>query len=142
MALALGGLTLLFFLLTGATAQKTAVKGTSTINAPTPTVTVFIASPTATPTSTPSLTPTPTKTLYKATPTPTYYITPTQSSSQSTTGSTGGSYINVDGNKIQSPVEAAQAPAGATAQCGDGTYSFSAHRSGTCSHHGGVSRWL
>ncbi|MGH9560651.1 MAG: DUF3761 domain-containing protein [Terracidiphilus sp.] len=34
------------------------------------------------------------------------------------------------------------APAGATALCNDGTYSFSAHRSGTCSHHKGVSRWL
>ena len=33
-------------------------------------------------------------------------------------------------------------PAGATAQCRDGTYSFSQHRSGTCSHHGGVARWL
>jgi hypothetical protein len=31
---------------------------------------------------------------------------------------------------------------GATAQCGDGTYSFSRHARGTCSHHGGVSRWL
>jgi 5-methylcytosine-specific restriction endonuclease McrA len=26
--------------------------------------------------------------------------------------------------------------------CRDGTYSFSAHRSGTCSHHGGVAKWL
>lgn len=34
------------------------------------------------------------------------------------------------------------APEGATAQCRDGTYSFSAHRRGTCSHHGGVSQWL
>jgi hypothetical protein len=34
------------------------------------------------------------------------------------------------------------APAGATALCRDGTYSFSQHRSGTCSHHGGVARWL
>jgi hypothetical protein len=33
-------------------------------------------------------------------------------------------------------------PPGATARCRDGTYSFSAHRSGTCSHHGGVARWL
>src|SRR5262249_53652195 len=31
---------------------------------------------------------------------------------------------------------------GATALCRDGTYSFSQHRSGTCSHHGGVARWL
>src|SRR6516165_9521717 len=33
-------------------------------------------------------------------------------------------------------------PPGATALCRDGTYSFSRHRSGTCSHHGGVARWL
>jgi hypothetical protein len=33
-------------------------------------------------------------------------------------------------------------PAGATAQCEDGSFSFSAHRQGTCSHHGGVARWL
>jgi|SRR5579862_1007926 hypothetical protein len=33
-------------------------------------------------------------------------------------------------------------PPGATAQCRDGTYSFSHHHSGTCSHHGGVARWL
>ena len=33
-------------------------------------------------------------------------------------------------------------PPGATAQCNDGTYSFSQHHSGTCSHHGGVAQWL
>ncbi|NBB65437.1 DUF3761 domain-containing protein [Pseudomonas sp. ODNR1LW] len=33
-------------------------------------------------------------------------------------------------------------PAGATARCRDGTYSFSQSRRGTCSRHGGVSRWL
>jgi hypothetical protein len=33
-------------------------------------------------------------------------------------------------------------PTGATARCRDGTYSFSKHRSGTCSHHGGVATWL
>ena len=33
-------------------------------------------------------------------------------------------------------------PAGATALCKDGTYSFSTTRSGTCSHHGGVASWL
>jgi len=31
---------------------------------------------------------------------------------------------------------------GATAICNDGTYSYSAHRRGTCSHHGGVAQWL
>jgi Protein of unknown function (DUF3761) len=34
------------------------------------------------------------------------------------------------------------APAGATARCMDGTYSYSQHRSGTCSHHGGVAYWI
>jgi hypothetical protein len=29
-------------------------------------------------------------------------------------------------------------PAGATAQCNDGSYSFAAHHQGACSHHGGV----
>jgi hypothetical protein len=33
-------------------------------------------------------------------------------------------------------------PSGATAICRDGSYSYSANRSGTCSGHGGVSRWL
>ena len=31
---------------------------------------------------------------------------------------------------------------GHTALCNDGTYSDSAHRSGTCSHHGGVAQWI
>jgi Protein of unknown function (DUF3761) len=33
-------------------------------------------------------------------------------------------------------------PPGATALCRDGTYSYSKHRSGTCSGHGGVKKWL
>jgi hypothetical protein len=37
---------------------------------------------------------------------------------------------------------ATAAPPGATALCRDGTYSYSKHRSGTCSGHGGVKRWL
>jgi hypothetical protein len=28
-----------------------------------------------------------------------------------------------------------------TARCRDGSYSYSAHRRGTCSHHGGVAVW-
>jgi Protein of unknown function (DUF3761) len=32
-------------------------------------------------------------------------------------------------------------PAGVTAKCRDGTYSYSTSRSGTCSHHGGVAVW-
>jgi hypothetical protein len=51
-------------------------------------------------------------------------------------------YVNSDGNCVHRPENAPAPPAGATAECEDGTYSFSQHRSGTCSHHGGVKRWL
>jgi hypothetical protein len=53
-----------------------------------------------------------------------------------------GYYKNVDGKSVPSPYKAPSAPVGASAQCRDGTYSFSQHRSGTCSRHGGVSQWL
>jgi len=53
-----------------------------------------------------------------------------------------GTYVNSVGNTVCSPYASNSAPAGATAQCIDGTYSFSQSRSGTCSHHGGVSTWL
>ncbi len=54
----------------------------------------------------------------------------------------GDYYVNSDGNCVHRPEQAPAAPAGATAKCQDGTYSFSQHRSGTCSHHGGVAAWL
>lgn len=55
---------------------------------------------------------------------------------------TNGTYENSSGNIVCSPEESPTAPAGATARCADGTYSFSEHRSGTCSPHGGVTEWL
>lgn len=53
-------------------------------------------------------------------------------------------YRNVDGNSIHSPAHTSsnQAPAGATAKCGDGSFSFSQHHRGACSRHGGVVSWL
>jgi uncharacterized protein YraI len=56
----------------------------------------------------------------------------------------GRSYVNSKGERVQSPTRTAdgQPPAGATAQCRDGAYSFSRSRRGTCSGHGGVARWL
>lgn len=53
-------------------------------------------------------------------------------------------YINKDGQTVHSPAKSKSGaiPAGASAQCRDGSYSFSRHRSGTCSHHGGVAQWL
>lgn len=55
-----------------------------------------------------------------------------------------GSYINRDGSRVHVPahtVDGAE-PQGASARCRDGSWSISAHRSGTCSHHGGVARRL
>ncbi len=56
----------------------------------------------------------------------------------------GRGYTNSQGNRVRSPTRTPdnQPPAGATAQCRDGTYSFSQSRRGTCSHHGGVTKWL
>jgi hypothetical protein len=52
-------------------------------------------------------------------------------------------YANVNGSTVHSPAYSSNGiPVGASAVCGDGTYSFSMHHSGTCSHHGGVSQWL
>jgi len=54
----------------------------------------------------------------------------------------GRSYVNVDGVRVPSPVFSETKPPGATARCRDGSYSFSQHRRGTCSYHGGVAEWF
>lgn len=53
-----------------------------------------------------------------------------------------GTYVNSAGNTICRPTAANVAPQGATAKCGDGTFSYSQSRRGTCSSHGGVAAWL
>jgi hypothetical protein len=81
-----------------------------------------------------------------------------QNASQSQTGSTAnnnhtaqqakprcndtGTYQNSKAQTVKRPENCSSAPQGATAQCRDGTYSFSRSRRGTCSHHGGVAKWL
>jgi hypothetical protein len=58
-------------------------------------------------------------------------------------GSPSDYYTNSRGRRVHRPMFSENGPPeGATAQCADGTYSFSQSRRGTCSHHGGVSRWL
>ncbi len=47
-------------------------------------------------------------------------------------------YVNVDGDCVERPDDHSD---GATAQCSDGTYSYSRNRRGTCSYHGGVAQW-
>lgn len=74
----------------------------------------------------------------KPTPTPQATVPATTSGS-----CTADYYRNSDGVCVKRPVKNQDAvPQGATAQCRDGSYSFSQHRSGTCSHHGGVAKWL
>jgi hypothetical protein len=53
-------------------------------------------------------------------------------------------YVNRDGQSVHAPAHSrsGRVPEGASAQCRDGTYSFSRHHSGTCSRHGGVAQWL
>lgn len=55
-----------------------------------------------------------------------------------------GSYVNRAGLTVHRPAHtvSGNAPTGATAQCRDGSYSLSQSHRGTCSHHGGVARWL
>jgi hypothetical protein len=52
------------------------------------------------------------------------------------------SYVKRNGQRVKSPVRSPFVPAGATALCRDGSWSFSKHRQGTCSHHAGVAKWL
>ena len=49
-------------------------------------------------------------------------------------------YTNKNNQVVHSPstTVSGKAPDGASARCNDGTYSFSKHRSSTCSHHGSV----
>jgi hypothetical protein len=67
---------------------------------------------------------------------------PTTTATPPAEACTNGTYVNAAGNTVCRPENSPTVPAGATAECSDGTYSFSESRSGTCSHHGGVARWL
>jgi hypothetical protein len=62
--------------------------------------------------------------------------------SSKTNCTSNGTYMNSKGQTVKRPENCSSAPPGATAQCRDGTYSFSQSRRGTCSHHGGVAKWL
>ena len=71
-----------------------------------------------------------------------YYSETAETVQRAVTRPTSGrSYVNVDGVRVPSPVFSDTRPAGATARCRDGSYSFSQHRRGTCSYQGGVAVW-
>jgi Protein of unknown function (DUF3761) len=51
-------------------------------------------------------------------------------------------YVNVDGEEVHSPsCGPGHDHAQPTADCRDGSVSYSHHHSGTCSGHGGVEHW-
>lgn len=73
------------------------------------------------------------------------YVKSSSSSSSTSSGSStqscaNGTYVNSAGVRVCRP--SSTNTGGATARCKDGTYSYSQSRRGTCSHHGGVARWL
>jgi len=114
---------------------KTEVKGEAITQEVSPSPTI---EPSSIPTPSPSPSPSPTVSI-----TPSPKLSPISSSTnQDILSCKNGTYTNVDGNLVCRPEYSENIPAGATAICGDGTYSFSQHRQGTCSHHGGVARWL
>lgn len=81
----------------------------------------------------------------KASPTPATQATNKADPTATTSGPCGADYYrNSNGVCVHRPVKTqnTSAPHGATAQCRDGSYSYSQHRHGTCSHHGGVAKWL
>jgi hypothetical protein len=64
-------------------------------------------------------------------------------------GGACGYYTNSSGHEVPRPcgdwrTNQGVTPAGATALCGDGTYSYSEHphARGTCSYHGGAVKYL
>lgn len=68
--------------------------------------------------------------------------TPQQQQKSQAKCTDNGTYVNSKGERVKRPENCSAAPQGATAQCHDGSYSFSQSRRGTCSHHGGVAKWL
>jgi hypothetical protein len=70
------------------------------------------------------------------TPKPTKKITPTKTSTFTS------NVASTESIESTSTVIGGSYPPGITAVCADGTYSYSQHRRGTCSHHGGVAIWV
>jgi hypothetical protein len=91
----------------------------------------------------PQITPTQTVSSVNETQSNSYQSTQTPTTQNNNSNlSNDNYYTNVNGNTVHSPAYSNTVPIGASARCGDGTYSFSQNRRGTCSHHGGVAEWL
>ena len=70
------------------------------------------------------------------------YVAPAPAPAPAQPSCTNGSYVNSAGATVCRPAPSSGVPAGATARCVDGEYSYSQSRRGTCSGHGGVAEWL
>ena len=118
--------------------QGANTKNVQTVALPTIQASQSFANQVASPevTFSPTLTPT---TIVRVTATP---VPATSTPTAQAPLSNNNYYTNSSGNEVHSPAYSETVPVGASAQCRDGSYSFSQHRSGTCSHHGGVAKWL
>ena len=112
---------------------------TSTVT-PTTVTTTQTTEATTTDTTTTTVAPPPTTTV--APPPPVTTHAAAAPPPQNDVACSADQYRNVDGVCVNRPVAAPGPPQGATAKCKDGAYSFSQHRQGTCSGHGGVAEWL
>jgi hypothetical protein len=56
--------------------------------------------------------------------------------------SDSGYYTAISGHRVHRPMHSNSRPAGASARCRDGSWSFSESHRGTCSWHGGVASWV
>ena len=89
-----------------------------------------------------------TQLLISQTPSPSYQgsnsaaTTKTKPNNGKVNCTDNGTYQNSRGETVRRPENCSAPPEGASAQCRDGSYSFSRSRRGTCSHHGGVAKWL
>lgn len=68
------------------------------------------------------------------------YDSPNNSLTETSSTPKNDSKTSTDKEYKPSTIEKSDS-SGATAKCRDGTLNFSAHRRGTCSHHGGVAVW-
>lgn len=116
---------------------------TSPPSQPAGNIDTFVSSTEMDPVTTTTVAPETTTTIAPVTEVPQVPVTQAVAPpAQTESGCGSDSYVNVDGQCVHDPETADSAPAGATAKCKDGTYSFSKHHSGTCSGHHGVAEWL
>jgi uncharacterized protein DUF3761 len=99
-------------------------------------------SPTAAPSTSPATPTTPSATRAPTHKPVAHHTATSRGTTSGGSGSSGSSTSGGSGGSTTHRTEAPVAPGGgATAQCNDGTLSYSRHHQGTCSHHGGVAVW-